>query len=506
MSRGKQNFGKFNCGKCHDDIKTEQSAETNIKALADLQAGKGCLGSQGGPFPQFALSDTHKSLLNSGITELETLKLNAEGNVNQTLATMNCIACHDRAGLGGVTAERNRYFTGSKKELGNEGRIAPPLTHVGAKLPKEWLAEVVIRGKQQREYLATSMPIFGEQNVGHLVDLFEKVDTLEKVSFPKITDAAGYKRAGHKLMGREGFSCIACHDFNGQKASGPGAMEIIHSTKRLKKDWFYLFMLNPARFRQNTVMPSAWPGGHAFKKDILGGDTKRQIESLWVYLQDGTRAKNPVGLSRQSPELRVTDEPVMCRGRGVAGYRGIAIGYPERISLAFDSEQMNLRMMWKGDFATVNPGSFSPRGSDRIEFPAGIPFHTLKSFEDNWPYKRKTDYLFPQDHGYRFRGYFLDEHKRPTIMYQYGDIGIHDYFEDSLRDESKAYFKRTLTFESPRDQQQFYFRAGSGKNHETIQYDFCDWPPDPRYQKRPRRSYSRGRATRITRAARHPSR
>ena len=42
--------------------------------------------------------------------------------------------------------------------------------------------------------------------------------------------------------------------------------------------------------------------------------------------------------------------------------------------------------------------------TDRIEFPPGIPFFELKSLDDEWPYKGKTNYSFPQDHGYQYRG------------------------------------------------------------------------------------------------------
>ena len=316
--------------------------------------------------------------------------------------------------------------------------------------------------------MATVMPQFGEANVGHLVDAFEKLDSVDAVKFEKIEDINNVKQAGHQLVGTTGFSCIACHDFNGQKAAGPGALDIIHSSSRLKKDWFYHFMLKPGRFRKGTIMPESWPGGHVFMEDILDGDLKKQIESIWIYLEDGTRAKNPIGLSRKSPELRVTDEAVICRGRGVAGFRGMAVGYPERISFAFDTQEMNLRMLWKGEFVSVNPGRFNPRGSDRISFPQGIPFHRLKSLEDNWPYKRKTDYEFPQDHGYRFKGYYLDDRKRPTFTYEYGDIKVEDFFLDRLDDEDKAYFTRTFTFEAPSAQASFYFRAASGSKIDKL--------------------------------------
>ncbi|MEK6235177.1 MAG: hypothetical protein N2C14_10715, partial [Planctomycetales bacterium] len=459
VNKGRVAFAESGCANCHDDVKVPPVPSA---ALSKLDVSKGCLSDAPGPWPRFSLSASQKSLLQQALPKTETPQLQPMDEIHKSLVTFNCIGCHARENLGGVTPERNPYFTGTKKQLGDQGRIPPPLTLVGAKLPREWMAEVILRGRRQRDYMAAVMPKFGEANVGRLVDLFEQVDAVEKITFDEIKNPKEHKAAGHGFMGAGGFACIACHDFNGQKASGPGAMEIIHSTKRLKKDWFYLFMLNPARFRPRIVMPTAWPNGHVFKKDILGGDAQKQIESLWVYLEDGPRAKNPVGLSRKSPELRVTDVTVIARGRGNAGYRGVAVGYPERLNLAFDSQEMNLRLLWKGDFVSVNHGSFSARGHDRVEFPQGIPFHRLKSLEDNWPYKRKTDYLFPQDHGYRFRGYYLGQRKRPTFMYDYGTIKVEEFFEDLLDERKTAYFRRTFSLDSSQASGPFYFRAAAG--------------------------------------------
>jgi hypothetical protein len=124
---------------------------------------------------------------------------------------------------------------------------------------------------------------------------------------------------------------------------------------------------------------------------------------------------------------------------------------------------MALRQLWKGDFASIDLGRFQPRGIDSISFPPGIPFHRLTSLEDNWPYKGKTNHAFPQDHGYQFRGYHLDAARRPTLLYHYGDIAVEDFFEDARDKDGKAYFKRTLRFDTPVEQSPFYFRAAAGK-------------------------------------------
>lgn len=457
--RGKANFERLGCGQCHDDIKSPRGEHT---PMAKLDLTKGCLTESSGT-PRFDLSPEQKAQIALALPEVNTSAFSDQQMVDKTLVTFNCIACHDREGLGGISSDRNAYFTGTHEALGDQGRLPPPLTHVGAKLTSSWLTEVLMRGGRQRDYLNTRMPAFGEAPVGHLVELFEKVDALEEVTFPEIANIRESKDAGYEMMGTAGLSCIACHDFNGQESGGAGALELVHVTDRLKKNWFHLYMRQPSRFHPTVIMPSYWPGGQSIRKEVLEGDASQQIEALWAYLSDGPRAKNPQGLSRQSLQLRVADETVMCRGRGTAGYRGIGVGYPERISLAFDSEEMALRLLWKGDFASVNHGSFRARGSDRLSFPAGIPFHRLVSMDDAWPYKGKTNYQFPHDHGYQYRGYHLDKQKRPTFRYDYGEISVEDFFQDLLDEEGNAYFSRTMTFAAPSAQASFFFRVASGK-------------------------------------------
>jgi mono/diheme cytochrome c family protein len=460
-ARGRDYFGKLGCANCHNDL---QVPPRSVPSFAKLDSSRGCLSGAAGPWPRFNLNAEQRGWITKALPHAEQLQLSDKQRLDKTLVTFNCIACHDRAGLGGIARERKALFTGTQPEMGDQGRLPPPLTHVGAKLKPEWVAEVLLRGQRQRGYLDASMPQFGEGNVGHLVELFGKVDELEAAGIPAVADVQESKNAGYQMIGAAGLSCIACHDFNGQKSGGVSALDLVTLTGRLKKNWFHLYLREPSRFHPLVIMPTYWPDGKAALPAILGGDAGQQIEALWLYLEDGARVRKPAGLSRQSNELRVGAVAEICRGRSPVGYRGIGVGYPERINLAFDSEEMALRQLWKGEFASVDLGSFQPRGTDRISFPPGIPFHRLKSLEDNWPYKGKTSYPFPQDQGYQFRGYHLDALRRPKFLYQYGDIAVEDGFED-VRDKSgKAYFKRTLSFETPAEQLPFYFRAAAGKS------------------------------------------
>ena len=460
-ARGREQFAKLGCANCHDDLKVPAAPAI---AFAKLDATRGCLSAAAGVWPRFDLTAEQRAWITKALPIVEKPQLDDKQQIVKTLVTFNCIACHERTGLGGIAPERNALFTGTQPGLGDQGRIPPPLSHVGAKLKPEWIAEVLLHGKRQRDYVDAAMPQFGEANVGHLVELFGKVDQLETVVLPKVANIQESKAAGYEMIGTNGLSCIACHEFNGQKSGEMSALDIGRVTERLQKNWFALYMRQPSRFHPTVIMPSFWPDGKSTRPAILGGDTAQQIEALWSYLEDGIRAKKPAGLSRQSNELRVSDTTELCRGRSPAGYRGIGVGYPERINLAFDSGEMTLRQIWKGDFANVDMGSFHPRGTDTISFPPGIPFHRLKSMDDHWPYKSKTNHAFPQDHGYQFRGYHLDAARRPTFLFHYGEIAVEDFFEDVRDKDGKAYFKRTLRFDTPAEQTPFYFRAAAGKN------------------------------------------
>jgi cytochrome c553 len=458
--RGRELFGESGCANCHDDVGVEGKRRASLKGLA---AGRGCLGDGTGAWPKFDLSAEQREWIVAALPEAEDVTFSDEQRVNQTMVSLNCLACHERSGLGSLSAERRAMFTGTQPSLGDQGRVPPPLSHVGAKLTPEWLREVLVNGKRQRPYLDAVMPKFGERNVGHLATLFGKVDRLEDAVIPKVSNLQESKAAGYEMMGVSGFGCIVCHEYNGQKTGELAALDLVNVTSRLQKNWFGLYMRQPTRFHPTVIMPSYWPDGVTTRPNILGGDTSQQIEALWAYLEDGGKAKKPMGLSRQSNELRVSDVTELCRGQSPIGYRGIAVGYPERISLAFDSGEMALRQIWKGEFASVDAGHFHPRGGDQVSFPPGIPFHRLGSMDESWPYKGKTNYGFPQDQGYQFRGYQLDKARRPEFFYEYGGVKVRDFFEDVKDGEGKAYFRRTMTFETAAAAEPFYFRAAAGE-------------------------------------------
>ena len=233
--------------------------------------------------------------------------------VAHTMATFRCTACHVRDGMGGVSAERNAFFTANVDDLGDEGRIPPKLDGVGDKLRPEWLAKVLGEGVSVRPYVNTRMPKFGAANVGHLAELFVALDR-HATPLAAVADTPDAQRdAGRRLAGTDGLSCIACHRFNRQPAHAMQVFDLTTSTERLNEDWFRRFLRDPNKFNTGTRMPALWPGGRSLIAAVLDGDTDRQHAALWTYLGDGANAKFPEGLSRQNMELIVGGDASVAR-------------------------------------------------------------------------------------------------------------------------------------------------------------------------------------------------
>ncbi len=167
-AKGRDAFLALGCASCHEMSKAKPPADELIApaALADLKTDRGCLAAarQKGA-PRFALSATQRTALSAAIKSLGTLAAGAaepKQIIQQSLLALNCYACHTRGGLGGVEEARDAYFETNQKEMGDEGRLPPPLDGVGAKLTPAWLKHIFADGAKDRPYMLTRMPRFGE--------------------------------------------------------------------------------------------------------------------------------------------------------------------------------------------------------------------------------------------------------------------------------------------------------------------------------------------------------
>ncbi len=490
VALGKKYFQELNCAACH--ALPAMAAAPLVGSLRNADLSRGCLSKTSARSPRFQLDDSQVQALIASIREEPT----AESDklvVAKTLTAFRCIACHIRDDFGGVHEAYDPFFTGSEQKLGDDGRIPPPLTLVGAKLRPAWMKKVLFDGESVRHYMATRMPQYGVANLQHLPAYFSRLDDSKsaemKIPNPEDRSESDRERekllraAGRELLGDKGLNCIACHTFNGKAAQVNQGIDLPTSYQRLQPGWFNRYLRNPGAFRPRTIMPTSWPNGVATHKTILDGDTDRQIESIWYYLSLGTSAADPSGIRGVSTKLTVDDQAKTYRGRSrVAGFRGIAVGLPEQLSYAFNAETGTLSAIWQGDFIGVNwsgqgSGDFSP-SAEPITLAQDVSFAQLADESSPWPLmpvmtkeaRTNPDPLYPKNVGYQFRGYFLGESSIPTFMYRSGTIEIEDRSVAAGTDEQRQ-LKRVLRLESPAPRT-VWFRALTGEIRQESERAF----------------------------------
>jgi len=481
VAEGSSQFQQLGCVTCHgiaSGIARESVANVTLPSLANLRTDQGCLSGTPGNWPRYQLDNDRRDMIRAALGRMSK-ELDKPEQIVLTLQAFNCLACHQRGSLGGVPSEQVHFFKTNNENIGPQGRLPPTLTGVGAKLKSKWMREVLAAGRTIRPYLQTRMPQYGTENVAHLVSLFEEVDTPPEIRFPTFDDPEEMKKTGRQMAGNGGLNCVACHTFQQIPGETMPAVDLTEMTERLHPEWFFTYMRDPQRHSPNTVMPSFWPGGHAMRKDFLDGNANLQIEALWQYLLDDRQARTPQGLINEPIELLATGEAVMLRRSypGI-GKRGIGVGYPGQVNLAFDAEQMRLGMIWKGKFADPagvwkgqGNGNVHPLGTDVIRFDGGpdlddatIPWIVDLPEEIAKLEQPNAQAVRIRSPNHQFQGYVLDDLRRPTFLYRFDNVDVRDYSIDVVEEPSgTTIIRRTLTFTSDRGRSGVTFRAATGE-------------------------------------------
>lgn len=408
---GRRRFSELRCNACH--AKTD-APEAQPSPPWEIAAGAGrCAGPA-----NFDLdADQRRSI------ELALAAPPQAPTLHEEITALNCFACHERAGTGGVDPGRDAYFVSAvDADLGDEGRLPPTLTGVGAKLTEAGLRAILLEGTSVRPYMATRMPQFGAENVAHFIPALLEIDA--NPDAPSI-DVSGLKHHhrnhyGRQLMGTDGLSCITCHDLNGQRSLGIPAIDLAHTPGRIQPSWFKQYLLDPASLRPGTRMPAFFPDGKSTFPDLWNGDAHKQIEALWIYLREIDQTRLPVGMEdRGDFKLVPHDRPLLHRTfmEGV-GAQAIAVGFPGGLNVAFDAAHPRFALAWTGDFIdgeSAQADRFSPfvkpLGELRALFPEGPLIAELENDDSPWPVENSL----------RFAGYTLDPSGIPTFTYHTSD-------------------------------------------------------------------------------------
>jgi len=476
-TKGRELFAGLGCASCHSlkDSKGTIASPAKAPDLSKLKIAGGCLASDTtgkSPTPRYALNASQRAALTAALKDLANGNKapTAKESIAHAFTTFNCYACHQRDGMGGVEPGVNEFFQTTQKEMGDEGRLPPHLNGVGGKLKADYLKKVLAQGAQDRPYMLTRMPKFGETNLGHLQAALEVADPVPAAPMPTFkVDDKKIKSEGRFMVGNKAFGCIKCHNFREHVSGGVQGMNMTIMANRLRREWFTQYLLDPNKYRPGTRMPAVWPLGQSQLPKVLDGDTAQQVEAVWRYLADGPKAAPPYGVGKEPIPIVALDTALMYRNfiEG-AGPRAIGVGYPEKINLAFDANDLRYAMLWHKEFIDASrhwidrgSGFQPPMGEGIFHLPAGPSIALLPGKEDPWPTKAL------KAKGYKFGGYRFDNKLRPTFLYNLDSAHVEDFMLP-VPGKDGDHFQRTLTITAEQVPDNLWFRAASAADIKDL--------------------------------------
>jgi len=451
-ARGSQAFVQQSCHACHDagDLPVTAPLDAIAPALDDLTttAFAGCLDDR--PItgvPHFDLSSSDRAALRAFLDDVQQrdavhVPLDA---LAMNMQRLNCLACHRYHDAPGPEPAVRTYFASAHEaDLGDEGRIPPDLTDVGARLTIDWMHGMLHEAATVRPWMSTRMPQFGEGNVRDVPAGFVRSSGLDVRSDTGAAVTPQYADIGRELVGQHGFNCIQCHNVAGFQATGSPGPDLADAAERLRHDAFVRWLYDPAALRPGTRMPSYFAGGRSPLTDVLDGTAEAQIDAMWAYVAQGDAMPLPDGIQPAGGLLLdVREDPIIVRTfMDASGVRAIACGYPEQIHAAYDAENCQLAVVWTGVFLDAS-AAWANRGGSETN-PSSIAWR----IDDVMTLDLETD----EDVVRRFRGYRLDDRGRPTFRSQLvaGDvrIDVSERFDPITAGDSPA-MQHTLTLDGP---------------------------------------------------------
>ncbi|MDE2921637.1 MAG: hypothetical protein OYL92_16430 [Acidobacteriota bacterium] len=442
-------FARYGCSSCHASAGVDpergrsyavsRARAPDLDALDPEQVLAEPAMHSGETSPRYRLTSHQKQAIRTVLATLADPppERRPEDEITLTMASFNCFACHQRrigeAEVGGPDPIRARHFrVVDNQDLGDEGRLPPPLHGVGGKLRPGALRSILTgdRLHVRRDFMEVRMPGFPTGVAERLADALEAVDALPgDLDEPALSAAA--TDDGLELIGTAGMGCVTCHDIHVHPAPGISTIDLATTYDRLRPAWVERFLRDPAAIRPGTRMPAYWPEGEANFPRLGGGTTEGQIAAIWGFLSLGASMPTPEGMDIGSGLVLVPDQrPLVFRTHMIdVGPRAIVIGYPENVHAAFDANTVRLAKVWRGAFFDAKgtwqgrAGQFfGPYGTDVLNLPAGPAFADLDDVDSPWPATGRYD----RNVGGRFLGYRLDDLGRPSIRYRLGDVVIEE--------------------------------------------------------------------------------
>lgn len=478
IAEGRRLFAKLRCSSCHSVNGMNAARHATPLAELDADTDKGCLGSELPGLPHFKLDELQAAAIRAAI-RATAANASAKQNVEFQILKLNCYACHERDKRGGVGRRRQRFFeTVGHMDLGDEGRLPPPLSRVGAKLRTPWLEKVFSGAGDVRPHMIARMPRFAKASVAALPGMLAAADRTSNESEAEVFGKAdGLVQAGRTLLDT---GCVQCHPLRSESLPGVVGIDLAGTPGRIHPQWFRDFLFNPGQLKPQTRMPTFFPNGKSASPAILNGNVDRQIAGIWAYLKalDKQPLPDKIAAARsQSFELVPKDRPILIRTfMQNAGTHAIAVGFPQQVHFVFDAESVRPFEAWRGRFLDAYGTWFVrsappaiPLGVDRTTLPRGAPLALLKDDQEPWPAGSA------ETSGVQFTGYRIGPSGVPTFLYRYGQFDVTDRIEPNDKNGLKRRLLVKPRQKDEEDGRMLWFRSHVGEQlHRTKPNSYTD--------------------------------
>jgi Cytochrome c. len=164
-------------------------------------------------------------------------KYDPQGKVGQIIQKYSCLKCHTINQTGGT--------------------IAPDLSVVGSQLQKKWVESYFKVPYSLRPLMEERMPnlsITGDE-IETLTDYFYKVLISDSLSMESGWDNSKEAIARGQGLFREKYGCQSCHIVGGN--GGYVGPPLDKAGERLIPGWIYHWLLNPQKYKPETLEPRA---------------------------------------------------------------------------------------------------------------------------------------------------------------------------------------------------------------------------------------------------------
>lgn len=294
VEHGKKLAQRHACDRCHTLDLPDMGRR--FRAVRALHVGHGCLAPKHeGKTPDYALTNAERAALDAFLPRAnDAVKHVAPMDyAARMVPALRCANCHGFDGRASAWAQIASYL-GRKDPLPQEqdptAQGVPALTWVGSKLQPAWMDRFVTGNETSpRPWLHARMPSFGARGSAVISGLVRSHGYPAQDEPDGEVDTQLAAHGGRLVRMGEGFGCVQCHGVGDKPPVQVFERQGVNfklSGKRLRRDYYMRWMLDPMRIDPDARMPKfADQKGKTAFTEVLEGDARSQFDAIWHWFR-----------------------------------------------------------------------------------------------------------------------------------------------------------------------------------------------------------------------------